>query len=404
MATESSAIVRFIELQQQAIVETPPPVRERTDPFTPVEPPAAVRSPRPLLLVGGIVLLAGAAAGLYMARDTLFGKGPSGVQSGIASVGERDDSEPAAPARAVAGDPAEAAAPAVAGNAGDAAEKAVAVDPLPSGPAVQPLEHEVASEPAPQASADTGFDLRVTPRGAKVYLDGKPVGVAPLRVRNVTSGPHAIDIEAPEGYFSRRLDVELALDTPQDLRIELSPVAESSEPAAPQIAPDRLPSESVASVARTEPAERTLSRRERRNAAREAKQAEREAKRAAAREAKLEREAARAAARRAESLNAAQAREEAAALKELKRGAAADSPASAEAGQGTLRLGAKPPCHIFIDGKDTGLTTPQAALPLSAGKHKVRLVNPEFGIDKVLRVRVAADRTTTVIKDLSNEM
>src|SRR5262249_50743796 len=49
-------------------------------------------------------------------------------------------------------------------------------------------------------------------------------------------------------------------------------------------------------------------------------------------------------------------------------------------GQGTLLLGSKPPCDIFIDGQSTGMHTPQKDIKLPSGKHKITLVNNEFGI------------------------
>jgi hypothetical protein len=48
-------------------------------------------------------------------------------------------------------------------------------------------------------------------------------------------------------------------------------------------------------------------------------------------------------------------------------------------GEGTLLLGSKPPCDIFIDGKATGMQTPQRDIKLPSGKHKITLVNNEFG-------------------------
>ena len=43
--------------------------------------------------------------------------------------------------------------------------------------------------------------------------------------------------------------------------------------------------------------------------------------------------------------------------------------------RGTMSIASKPPCEIYIDGQSVGLHTPQRSLTLTAGKHKVRLVN-----------------------------
>jgi hypothetical protein len=76
----------------------------------------------------------------------------------------------------------------------------------------------------------------------------------------------------------------------------------------------------------------------------------------------------------------------------------AEKPASG--GEGFLRLGSKPWTKIAIDGKDTGETTPQGKLRLSAGKHTITLTNPQFGVKETFLVEIRAGETETVIKDL----
>jgi hypothetical protein len=73
-------------------------------------------------------------------------------------------------------------------------------------------------------------------------------------------------------------------------------------------------------------------------------------------------------------------------------------------GEGTLLLGAKPPCEIFIDGRNTGLKTPQREIKLSAGKHKITLLNNEFGIKESFSVEIKADEQTKVVKDFSDRL
>jgi hypothetical protein len=73
-------------------------------------------------------------------------------------------------------------------------------------------------------------------------------------------------------------------------------------------------------------------------------------------------------------------------------------------GSGVLALGAKPPCDIFIDGKNTGLTTPQRALKVPAGAHRITLVNREHKITESFSVNVKAGDTTKVVKDLTRRM
>ncbi|MCB9571458.1 MAG: PEGA domain-containing protein [Kofleriaceae bacterium] len=86
-----------------------------------------------------------------------------------------------------------------------------------------------------------------------------------------------------------------------------------------------------------------------------------------------------------------------------KRTAAAE-PARSSGSSGTLKIGAKPPCDIYVDGKKTGKVTPQAAMKLSAGKHTITLVNKEHKIKEQVRVTIEAGETTKVIKDLTSRM
>ena len=69
-------------------------------------------------------------------------------------------------------------------------------------------------------------------------------------------------------------------------------------------------------------------------------------------------------------------------------------------GEGYLRIGSKPWTKIAVDGKDTGKTTPQPSLRLSAGTHRITLSNPQFGISQTFTVDVKPGATETIIKDL----
>ena len=69
-------------------------------------------------------------------------------------------------------------------------------------------------------------------------------------------------------------------------------------------------------------------------------------------------------------------------------------------GEGYLRIGSKPWARIIVDGKDTGLVTPQTHLRLNAGTHKVTLTNPQFGVNDTFAIDVKAGQTETIVKDL----
>ena len=78
----------------------------------------------------------------------------------------------------------------------------------------------------------------------------------------------------------------------------------------------------------------------------------------------------------------------------------AEKKAAAPAGEGTLMVSSKPPCEILIDGKPTGLTTPQRSIPLPAGTHKITFVNATEGVKKTVSVSITADQSTKLIQDL----
>ncbi|MEP6861981.1 MAG: PEGA domain-containing protein [Deltaproteobacteria bacterium] len=77
-----------------------------------------------------------------------------------------------------------------------------------------------------------------------------------------------------------------------------------------------------------------------------------------------------------------------------------EKPAAVASG-GTLMISSKPPCEIEIDGKSTGLRTPQRAMPLPAGAHKVTLVNSDANVNKTLMVQINPGQSTKLVKDLT---
>ena len=73
-------------------------------------------------------------------------------------------------------------------------------------------------------------------------------------------------------------------------------------------------------------------------------------------------------------------------------------------GEGTLQLGSKPVCDIFIDGSSSGLHTPQREIKLSAGNHRITLVNNEFGIKESFSVSIKPGEPTKMVKDFSDKL
>jgi hypothetical protein len=71
----------------------------------------------------------------------------------------------------------------------------------------------------------------------------------------------------------------------------------------------------------------------------------------------------------------------------------------AEAGKGTLRINSRPWSKIYVDGRLVG-NTPQMGIMLGAGRHTVTLVNPDFGLRKVLTVTIKRGEVATKIVNL----
>jgi hypothetical protein len=88
--------------------------------------------------------------------------------------------------------------------------------------------------------------------------------------------------------------------------------------------------------------------------------------------------------------------------KKAKANAKSDEPKAekAVAGEGLLMISSKPPTEIIVDGKATGLMTPQRAMKLPAGKHKITLVSPDKAHKKTIAVEITPDKPTKVIQNL----
>jgi serine/threonine-protein kinase len=74
--------------------------------------------------------------------------------------------------------------------------------------------------------------------------------------------------------------------------------------------------------------------------------------------------------------------------------------ASSDDAKGTLRVNSRPWSRVYIDGRMVG-NTPQMQLSLAAGWHTLTLVNPDFGLQKVVTIRIKPGELVTKIIDLS---
>mgnify|MGYP000885755191 FL=1 len=84
--------------------------------------------------------------------------------------------------------------------------------------------------------------------------------------------------------------------------------------------------------------------------------------------------------------------------------AAPAAPATPAATHGTLMIGSKPPCRILVDGKDTGLTTPNRSVRVPAGRRTITLVNDDLGIRHSETVTITGGRKAKLIRDLTDRI
>jgi hypothetical protein len=73
---------------------------------------------------------------------------------------------------------------------------------------------------------------------------------------------------------------------------------------------------------------------------------------------------------------------------------------AAQGGEGTLRVNTRPWSQVFVDGRLIG-NTPQMNIPLSAGSHRLTLVNSDFNIRETINVQIRAGQVTTKIVTLT---
>jgi serine/threonine protein kinase len=278
----------------------------------------------------------------------------------------------------------------------------------------------------PEVLAATGFDLFVEPADATVKLDGKLLDLAaPMRIRDLAPGAHELLISAPSGFFSKTERIIVEAGQAPVVRIELDPIEVrgrfTSEPPGATVSLVGPDGEAGVKLGVT-PVERVLDPRARYQAVFEKPGFEtvrvdvnpgrgpelpvhatlaaagEEAAVATAEPAGQAREPAR------ESRSRQSARQKARQKERAGEQGASAPPDPAAGKTGVLMLGSKPPCRIYIDGQDTAKTTPQRSITLSAGRHTIKLVNRDFGIEETFPVTIEPGETTRVIKDMSDRI
>jgi serine/threonine protein kinase len=264
-------------------------------------------------------------------------------------------------------------------NAGDHLKRRFALEPLAFG----------------------SFTLVSEPAGAQAILDGNTLGgVTPIKVESVLPGKHHLEVKGSAGTWAE--DVVIEAGKLAELRATLAPAAQAAAAptavaavtprpapappprpvAAPRPAPVAAPRPTPAAAPSPAPRPAPVAAIDREPPPRRLPRPPKEPRVTAKKPAPEEDTPPQPAPPPA------------------KPAAAAATEKPAGAGEGYLRLGSKPWTNISVDGKDTGLHTPQTHLKLPAGTHKVTLTNPQFSIKETFSVEIRGGETETVIKDL----
>jgi eukaryotic-like serine/threonine-protein kinase len=269
---------------------------------------------------------------------------------------------------------------------GDTTRRRIALEPLASG---------------------TGFTLVSDPPGAQALLDGRALdGVTPLKVQSVMPGKHKIEVKSALGSWAQEVNIEAGKLL--DVRCQLAKVAAVgklptvAQPApkpAPIAAPPKPAPPVVAAVQKMP--EKTVDKTPPPIAPKAKESApppsekppvvaatEKPKKKPAGPNITLPDE---------EGTPVPKKSAPVAESKPVEKPVVAEKSSGAD---GWLRLGSKPWTNIAVDGKETGLHTPQTKLKLAAGSHRITLTNPQFSIKETFSVEIKAGGTETVIKDL----
>ena len=307
--------------------------------------------------------------------------------------------------------------PGVAAGPGSDAEKAPGAEPAPeTGPG--------ATGPAVPSGGTAGFDLYVTPANVVAWrLDGETKTTdLPARINGLTPGIHKVEIDGPPGFMSEARDIDLSAGEMEKVEIvltalEITAIFESTPPGAKvtlnvggqQIAVGETPTKY-----KLDPKQRYEVVFEKGGYVSVSKPVQISGQPEEKVTALLEPARVSAVDKKKNPVDRIK--------KDVKKDVTPppdgdkkkdvtpppdgdkkkDPPAPK--GEGVLSVGSKPPCDIYIDGKSTGLKTPQREIKLSAGRHKVTLMNNEFGIKESFSVEVKAGEVTKQVKDFSDRM
>ncbi|MFI5306881.1 MAG: PEGA domain-containing protein [Polyangiales bacterium] len=228
---------------------------------------------------------------------------------------------------------------------------------------------------------DTGFTLTSLPAGATIFLDGHKLDeVTPVRVVDLAAGMHVVRLEYGTAYQPWETQVQVAGGQVIELpTAKLAPAAPGSAPAVAVVsAAAALRRDEPKPEAQHESASKSGSTSSHHHHAAPSQPAFTQT---GFGQSGFGQPAAMAAPRPAKVV------------------APPAKPAPVAAGGGTLRINARPWAQVFVDGLMVG-NTPLLNLPIAAGHHRVKLVNPQLGMKKTLSIDVRAGSVTTKIVQL----
>jgi hypothetical protein len=405
MASDPSAVVRLIDQSQQ--LASAQPIFDSGF-AAGVEPQHKSRTGIVVAIIAAVLLLGGGAVGLFFFMQK--GDDNAGETAGLATDSDTGSDTPTAPAPG--GDDSDVPAP-----GGDLA----------------PVDGDAKAAAAGTADMDTGFDVIVDPQGARIKLDGGDVGPAPRRVRNIAAGEHMLEVEAA-GFFAKREKVTVVAGKAETVRIKLDPIEITgrftSEPPGAKVtlvsngkknklggapAQYKLDPRKDYEVIFKKPGYVTVTKPVQISGQPEVNVAvvmERSAIASRDRDRKTG-SGSKGSRRGSDSLldGSSKKKDSGKVAKKDDRGKVdppkkKDPPAEKKptGPPASLLIGSKPPCKIYIDGKDTGKKTPQRNMKVKPGKHKITLVNNEFKIKKTIKIDVGPGEQKKIIRDFSDRL
>lgn len=188
-------------------------------------------------------------------------------------------------------------------------------------------------------------DIRTSPPGSRVFLDKELLGKAsPISVAGLAIGHHVVRIEK-EGYQTKEQSFDIVFGKKMVLSIALDATEASSGQSR----------------------ERNQQNSDSRNAV-----------------------------NRSTSNKVGRSTRSSAELKKTGHSSKKTVPKG-----GFLLVNSTPWTRLIIDGRETGLTTPQKRIALKAGKHAVRMVNAKYKIDRTFYITIRAGKAAKLIKGFS---